>query len=335
MISATYMTGFGAAVPERIVTNAELETMVETTDEWIVSRTGIKERHVAGPGQVSSDFAALAAKRAFAATGFTPERVTHILFASSTPDSSTPPSACVLADKIGVRGAFVMDLNAACSGFVNGIEIARSLAVADPYACVLLVAAETLSHRCNWKDRSTCVLFGDGGAAVFVMGQKAGQPKESAMRAVIDDVMYSSDGSLGDLLVIDGGYSGHPYKLGDTVGPEFFVRMQGREVFKHAVRNMAGICHDILERNSLSVADVDLLIPHQANLRIIEAVGERLGISSEKVYLNVQRYGNTSAASIPLALADAIKEGVLRPGMRVLITTFGGGFTWASGLLKF
>lgn len=329
------MSGFGAYVPERIVTNAELETMVETSDEWIVTRTGIKERHVAAPGQVSSDFAALAAAKAFEGSGFAPSDITHILFASSTPDSSTPPAACVLAEKLGIKDAFALDVNAACSGFVNGIELARSLAL-DPANCVLLVAAETLSHRCNWKDRSTCVLFGDGGGAVIVTSENAAKkPKAGAPRAVISDAMFGSDGSLGDLLVIDGGYSAHPYKLGDVVGSEFFVRMQGREVFKHAVRSMAGVCLDLMNRNGLDISDIDLLIPHQANSRIINAVGERLNIDPARVYLNVQRYGNTSAASIPLAFSDALREGFLKPGMRVLITTFGGGFTWGAALLDF
>ncbi len=335
MISTLSIGGFGAYAPPTVVTNADLAKRVDTSDEWIVSRTGISERRVAEPGLAGSDLALEAAKAALARSGRAVEEITHIIYCGCTPDAVCPSAACSLGNKLGAPHVAGFDLNAACSSYVYGLTVARGIVLADPSACILLAAAEVLSHRCNWEDRSTCVLFGDGAGACLVCGKDV---RPAAAHAVPDaeliDVRISGDASLGKLLEIGGG-SSHPYTLGQPVGEEYFIRMQGREVFKHAVRSMGAICREILEANNLSVRDIDVLVPHQANSRIIEAVGDRLEVPADKVFVNVQKYGNTSAASIPLALGEALDAGVIKPGMTVLLTTFGGGFTWGAALLRF
>ncbi len=321
-------------MPSRVVTNAELSKTVDTSDEWIRTRTGIHERRMAEPGVFTSDLAAIAARKALAAAGRKPEELTHIIVASFSPDSMCPSTASRLQHLLGGKGGYAIDVNAACSGFVYGLEAAAGFIALKPESKVLLVASEILSLHCNWEDRSTCVLFGDGAGAVVVEGN--GTPADgAACKAEIETVLCNSDGSLGELLTCLGGGSRQPYALGDVIGPEYFIRMQGREVFKHAVRSMCAVCNDILEQQGLTLDEIDLFIPHQANMRIIEAVGERLKFDMNKVFVNVQKYGNTSAASIPIALAEAFETGIIKPGMRVLLTTFGGGFTWAAALIKF
>lgn len=329
MTSPCLLRGFGAYTPERILTNADLESMVETTDEWITTRTGIRQRHVVAPGQAASDLAVEAARAALVDAGLEATDLTHILVATCTPDASCPNTACIVACKLGISGVMALDCNAACSGFLYGLSLAQGLVAAQPGARVLLIASEALSLRCNWKDRTTCVLFGDGAGATIVTRDARNEGD-----AVLEDLIVTSDGSLGNLLTIGGG-TAHPYKIGDPITEEYFVSMQGRDVFKHAVRSMANVSKALLERNGLTMDDVDLVIPHQANLRIIEAVGDRLGVAAEKVFVDVQDFGNTSAASIPIALADARAKGRIAPGMRVLLTTFGGGFTWGAALLRF
>ena len=323
-----YLRGFGAYTPERILTNIDLEQLVETSDEWITTRTGIKQRHISD-GDPTSTLAAGAAEAAIADAKIERENVSHLIVASCTPDAYCPNTACIVEHKLGLKGLMALDINAACSGFLYGLSLARSILCAEKNANVIVSGAETMSTRTNWEDRNTCVLFGDGAGAV-IASTDSGEGS-----AELIDVKLSSDGSLAELLTIKGGGSSHPYKLGEQVPEEHFIMMQGREVFKHAVRSMSGICEEVLKNNGLTTEDVDLLIPHQANIRIIEAVGKKLHIPVEKVFVNVDLYGNTSAASIPLAIADARKQGVIKPGMRVLLTTFGGGFTWGSALLKF
>ena len=326
------ISGFGYYVPEKILGNADIAAHSDITDEWIVSRTGISARRILDGDMTGTDMALRAAQSALTKAGRSAGDITHILYATCTPDACCPSAACVLAAKLDIKGRMAVDCNAACAGFVNGLALADGLLARDPHALVLLVASESLSHRCNWEDRGTAVLFGDGAGAVLVTG--AAVPTSSLSGAVVD-VIVGSDGGTSGLLLISGGFSASPYKLGDQVGPDYFIRMEGGLVFKHAVRNMSACCLEILERNGLTPADVDLFVPHQANLRIIEAVGGRLGISGDKVFLNVQKYGNTSAASIPLALGEAMEAGRVRPGMRVLMTTFGGGLTWGAALLQF
>ena len=328
MPSDCYIRSFGAYVPERILTNDDLAAMVETSDEWISSRTGIKRRHILADGERVSDAGAHAAREALAEAGLTPSAVTHLLFGTCTPDQLCPSTACIAAAKLNILSrAMTYDFNAACSSFLFGLFQSRALLAVEADARILLICAEGLSRRLNWQDRSTCVLFGDGAGAVVLSNRKEGS------LARLEDVICATDGSLWELINMGGG-SARRYELGAAVEEDFFLSMQGREVYKHAVRNMAQVCRDILARNALGVEDVQLLVPHQANMRIIEAVGSRLGFPAERVFTNLSDYGNTSAASVPLALYDARKQGRMPSGTRVLMTTFGSGLTWAAALLR-
>lgn len=330
MKNNAHLRGLGFYVPERILTNADLERLVETSDEWITTRTGIKERHIAAPGEAVSDMSAHAARAALADAGMEADELTHILLYTVTPDYYTPSASCLMEEKLGIRGKVVQDVNAACSGYVYGLEMARAILCLHPEAKVLLCAAEVLTSRTNWADRRTCVLFGDAAAACVITAE---EPQPGWGRIV--DTRLSSDGSLGHLLTIKGGGSGHPYKLGAPVDEDFFLFMNGREVFKHAVRNMTAVCEEIMAANGLNRGDIDLFIPHQANLRIIEAVAKKLDVPEDKVMVTIDRYGNTSASTIGIALTEAKAQGRLGPGARVLLGVFGGGFTWASALLQY
>ncbi|MGE4538919.1 MAG: beta-ketoacyl-ACP synthase III [Desulfovibrio sp.] len=325
-----YIRGLGYYAPEKILTNADLEKIVETSDEWITTRTGIKERHIAAPGEAVSDMTAEAARRALADAGMDADELTHIFLYTVTPDYYTPSAACLVEEKLGIKGKVVQDVNAACSGYIFGLEMARAVLALHPEAKVLVAAAEVLTSRTNWADRRTCVLFGDAAAAAVV---SAGDPRPGDGRIV--DVQLSSDGSLGHLLTIKGGGSGHPYKLGDTVDEDYFLFMNGREVFKHAVRNMTTVCEELIAKNGLDIGAIDLFIPHQANLRIMEAVAKKLALPEEKVVSTIARFGNTSASTVGIALAETKAEGRLTPGCRVLFGVFGGGFTWGSALVQF
>lgn len=322
--------GLGSRIPGTLLTNDDLAKRVDTSDEWITTRTGIKERHILAKGETVMELGAVAAERALADAGLAADDVTHVLVATCTGDYITPSAACLIADRLGIKGRYALDINAACSGFLYGLETVSWLLTANPGAKVLLVAAEALSHRVNWADRSTCVLFGDGGAATVLSADDPGGKLGSLI-----DIKTSSDGSLGHLLHFGGLPESGPYTVGKAVGPEYFIQMNGRDVFKFAVRNMAAISSEVLGRNNLAVADIDLVVPHQANMRIVEAVASRLEVPEEKVYVNLPNMGNTSAVSIPLAFDDARREGRLRKGMKVLACTFGGGFTWGAALFQF
>lgn len=323
------LSGFGLYAPEKVLTNADLEKIVDTSDEWITTRTGIKERHIAAEGEAASDMAYEAGKKALDDAGMDPSELTHIVCGTFTPDSMVPSTACRVQEKLGIKGQMCVDVQAACSGFLYALQTGRGYLCLEPDAKVLVVTSEVVSRRINWEDRTTCVLFGDAsGATVLTASETEDGPR-------VIDVMLAADGSLGDLLTVNGGGSAYAYKLGEKVGPEFFVEFQGREVFKHAVRNMTEMCESILKRNGLTKADVDVLIPHQANYRIIDAVGRRFDVPEERIFINVDKYGNTSAASVPVALAEAVQTGFVKKGDLVLIPTFGGGFTWGSALIRF
>ncbi|CAM2060679.1 3-oxoacyl-(acyl carrier protein) synthase 3 [Desulfovibrionales bacterium] len=326
----TIILGMGSYLPQQILTNADLEKIVDTSDEWITARTGIKERRIATPDQATSDISMEATQQALATARIHPEELTHIIVATLTPDTYCPSAAVRLQYKLGIKNRVAFDINAACAGFLYALYIARSLVALDIQTKVLVVGADILTSRTNWKDRHTCVLFGDGAGAVIVAAQKQCQ----AM-ATIDDIILSSDGAHADLLTIKGGGSAYPLRHGEPADNDFFIQMSGQEVFKLAVRNLSTVVKDILEKNGITKADIDLFIPHQANMRIIDAVASRLGFSKEKCFTNVQHYGNTSAASIPIALVEAFATGCIRPGARVLLATFGGGMTWGAGLLQF
>jgi len=321
--------GFGHYAPERVLTNADLEKIVDTNDEWITSRTGIKQRHIVADGEAASDMALKSSMAALAQANMVPADLTHIVFATFTPDSVIPSSACILQSKMGISGQMCIDVQAACSGFLYALQTARGYLALEPDAKILVVAAEVISRRTNWEDRSTCVLFGDAsGAVVLTNGDEDERPR-------LIDMMLAADGSLGDLLTVHGGGSAYSYKKGEPVGEEYFVQMQGRETFKHAVRSMTSICEALLERHGVDKSEVSVLVPHQANWRIIDAVGRKFEIPPEKVYSNIDRYANTSAASIPVALSEAVQTGFIAKGDLVLLTSFGGGFTWGSALIRF
>lgn len=316
----------GSYVPERVLTNAELEKMVDTTDEWILTRTGIRERRIARPDEATSDMGAEAARRALANAGVSPEEVDIIILATITPDMGFPNTACFVQAKIGAKNAFCFDLEAACSGFVYGLDLARQYIGTGSARTVLVIGAEKISCITDWKDRSLCVLFGDGAGAAVVRSQPG-------HNGVLASVMRS-DGRLSDLLKLPGGGSRNPTSAETLAGGLHFMKMNGRDVFKHAVTSMTDVARLALDKAGLSVGDLKLIIPHQANLRIVSAIGERLGGAPEQYFVNLDRYGNTSAASVILALDEAVRMGRIQRGDRVLLVAFGGGFTWGATVLE-
>ena len=319
--------GIGAAAPEKILTNHDLEKMVDTSDQWIRERSGIERRHILEEGKANSDLAMLAAKRALKDSGVEAKELDCIIVATVTPDFFFPSTACQVQAKLGAVNAAVMDISAACSGFLYALIIANSLIGTQKYKNILIIGSEALSKITDWEDRSTCVLFGDGaGAAVIV--------PSDGKQGVLSSYM-KGDGRLGNLLRIPGGGSAHP-ATHETVDQRLhFIKMEGREVFKHAVRTMVDAAVHGLESAGYNAENIDLLITHQANVRIINAVAKRLKLPKEKVYINLQEYGNTSAASIPLAMNQAKAEGVLKKGTLCLLVAFGGGFTWGASLVQF
>lgn len=321
-----HILGTGHAVPERILTNAELETMVDTTEQWIVERSGIVQRHICEPGSCLSDLATAAAQQALVAANTSAEEIDLIIVGTVTADMKFPSMACLIQQKIGALNAAAFDLSAACSGFLYGLHLADSLMRTSDYRKVLVIAAEMLSSMVNWHDRNTCVLFGDGAGAV-VLGSSDGT------RGLLSSYI-KSDGNHHALLFNPGG-SQHPPTHENVDSNLATINMAGREVFRHAVVSMTDALHEALKRANLTPDDLDLLIPHQANIRIIEAIGKRFKIDSDKVYVNVDRFGNTSAASIPIALNEAINNGRIKPGDTVGLVTFGAGLTWSSCIVQF
>ena len=316
------ISGVGKALPEKRLTNADLEKMVETSDEWITKRVGIKERRIAAEGEWTSHLATRAASDALAMSGVPADQIDLILVGTSTPDTVYPSVACLVQKEIGAVNAGVLDISAACTGFVYGAGLAWGMIKSGMMKHVLVVAAEVNTSLVNWKDRDTCILFGDGaGAAVF-----------SAYVSDTEGVLsmkLGGDGQFGPLLTLpNSGCRIYPEAAGR------FIVMQGNEVFKQAVRNMADCGVSVLEQAGLTAADVALLIPHQANIRIIDAVSKRLGIPEEKVFVNIENYGNTSAATIPIALCEALEQGRIKKGDVVVIDAFGAGLTWGAMALR-
>jgi len=319
--------GTGHSVPARILTNADLEKIVETTDEWIVERTGIRTRHVKEPGQKTSDFCYEAALQALADAGLDPSQLDLILIGTVSGDMPFPATAVFIQARLGAPQAAAMDISAACSGFLYALTVADAFIAAGHYKCVLAIGAESLTAITDWTDRNTCVLFGDGAGAV-IMAPSDGR------RGVLSTYL-GADGRLAELLWMPGGGSLNP-ATHETVDRNLHnIKMAGREVFLHAVKAMGDAAERALEAAGLKPQDIDLLIPHQANLRIIEATGKRLNMPREKVYVNIDHFGNTSSASLPIALNEARRNGRLKPGMTCLMVVFGGGFTWASAVVQF
>jgi len=304
-----------------------LERLVDTSDEWIIERTGIKERHIAAPGEATSDLAFYAAKNAIEKAGLKPKDIDAIIVATATPDMFFPATACLLQDRLGARKVACVDVEAACPGFIYGLDIARGfLELKDNYRTVLVVGAETLSRIVDWNDRNTCVLFGDGaGAAVLI--------RDDSEYGILSSYL-GGDGRLANLLYMPAGGSRLPASRETVEKRLHYIKMQGREVFKYAVLGMQESSLRALKAAGISPDEVTWLIPHQANMRIIDATRERLGLPAEKVYINIQRYGNTSAASIPIALAEMEEGGVLKRGDIVLMVAFGAGFTWGATLVR-
>ncbi|MFC1554592.1 beta-ketoacyl-ACP synthase III [candidate division KSB1 bacterium] len=321
------ITGTGHAVPEKILTNLDLEKMVDTSDEWITTRTGIKERHVVSDGMTNSDLCAEAGRIALENAGINAEELDAIILGTVSGDVHFPATSCYIQEKLGAVNAVAFDLSAACSGFIYCLNVADSLLRDDRYKNILVFGAETLTRITNWEDRNTCVLFGDGaGAAVL-------QPSDG--KKGILGLYVKSDGRLTKLLMNPGHYTGKDYLDSDGNKMLPFINMKGREVFKHAVKAMEESVKKVIEQAGVSIDDIDLLIPHQANVRIIEMLADRLKMDKDKVYVNIHKYGNTSAATIPIALDETRKNGKLPDGSLCLMTVFGGGFTWGAALVRF
>ncbi len=320
------ITGSGSYAPKKVITNQDLEKLVDTSDEWIVERTGIKERRIAEKGQSTSDLAYEAGKKALKAAGLGASELDLILVATTTPDMLMPNMGCVLQEKLGAKNAAAFDIYAACSGFIYGLSVANAYIKSETYKNILLVGAESLSRFVDWEDRTTCVLFGDGAGAVVLQ-------RYSGKRGVLSTHLHS-DGSLGSLLNIPAGGASHP-ATHDTVRKRMhFIKMKGNETFKVAVRALEGAVQETLEHNKVKPEEIDFLVPHQANLRIIQAMAQRLDMSMEKVVITIHKYGNTSAASIPMALDEAVRDGRIKENHLLLFEAFGGGLTWASALVR-
>lgn len=320
------IVGVGSYVPERVLTNFDLEKMVETSDEWIVSRTGIKERRIAADHEASSDLAVRAAEKALDDAGLTAEEIDLIVVATITPDMSFPATACLVQDRLGATQAATFDLSAACTGFIYGITTAAQFISTGAYQHVLVIGVDCLSRIVDWEDRNTCVLFGDGaGAAVLA-------PVEDGYGLLSFDL--GGKGAGGDLLKVEAGGSRLPASLETVEGKKHTIFMNGREVFKFAVKVMSHSTETALAKAELNKEDIDLFIPHQANIRIIESAMKRFGLPKEKVMVNLEKYGNMSAASIPVALSEALEQGRIQHGDIVVLCGFGGGLTWGSTVLK-
>src|SRR5207253_7736742 len=319
------IAGTGSYVPAKVLTNADLERTVATSDKWIVERTGIRERHVAGPGEACSDLAVKAAERALTAAGVSAADLDLILLATCTGDYPIPATACLIQHQLGATRAAACDLSAACCGFVYALSVADAY-VKTGMRHVLIVGSEVMSAITGWTDRNTCILFGDAGGADVI--------NDSENDHGILSTHLRSDGALYDLIAVPGGGSRLPPSEKVVAERMQYIKMKGNETFKVAVRTLEGIARETLAANHLHVEDLDLYVPHQANVRILRAVAERLGLSPEKMMLNLDRYGNTSAASIPIALDEAVRQGRIKDGSLVMLGAFGAGLTWASAFIR-
>lgn len=318
--------GTGMYIPEKILTNADLERMVETNDEWITSRVGIKERHIAAPHETTSTMGTQAARQALAEAGVAPEELDLIIVATITPDVPWPATACFIQRELGAKNAACFDLEAACTGFVYGLTVAKNYIATGQARTVLVVAGETLSRITDWEDRGTAVLFGDAAGAAVLRAV----PGPAGVLATY----LGSDGSKGELLEMPAGGSRLPASHATVDARQHFIKMKGNEVFRYAARAMAEANEQVLAKAGMTIDQIDLLIPHQANMRIIEAAARLSKLPMERVYLNLAKYGNTSAATTAVALNEARRAGRVGPGSVVLLVAFGGGFTWGACLIR-
>jgi 3-oxoacyl-[acyl-carrier-protein] synthase-3 len=318
--------GTGSFAPRKVLTNQELEKMVDTSDAWITERTGIKERRICERGQSTSDLAYEASHRAIKAAGISPQDIDVIICATLTPDTAMPSLGCMLQARLHAKNTAAFDVYAACSGFVYGLSIADAFIRSGMHQTVLVVGAEALSRFTDWEDRTTCVLFGDGAGAAVVQ-------RHAGKRGILSTHLHS-DGNFGDLLHVPAGCAAHPASHDTVTRKQHYIKMKGNETFKVAVRALEDVVQEALDHNKVKPEDIDLLIPHQANLRIIQAMAKRLDMPMEKVVLTIHKYGNTSAASIPMALDEAVREGRIKENDLILLEAFGGGLTWASALIR-
>ncbi len=320
------ITGVGSYVPEKILTNADLEKMVETSDEWITTRTGIKERRIAAADEFTSDLAAKAAERAMKMAGVIAGQIDLIIVASITPDMPFPNTACLVQQKIGARRVPAFDIEAACSGFLYALEVGQNFVATRAFETVLVIGAEKLSSITNWADRNTCVLFGDGAGAAVLQHRSGAQG--------LLTTALGADGSKAGLLSMPGGGSACPASPKTIADGLHFLRMDGKETFKNAVQAMCSAANEVLTRCEVDITKIKCVIPHQANRRIVDAVGERLGATPEQLFVNLHKYGNTSAASVAIALDEAVRSGKVRRGDLILIVAFGAGLTWGAAIIE-
>ncbi len=321
------ITGTGRYVPEKVITNAYLEKIVDTNDEWIQQRTGIVERRMAAPDQATSDLCCEASKIAIADAGLKPTDIDQIIVATVTPDTIFPATACRLQDKLGCRQVPAFDLAAACSGFIYGLAVAHTTIAAGAANHILVVGAETLTRITDYTDRGTCILFGDGAGACVLSAVPNSEPG-------IIDTHLASDGSGGDLMILPAGGSLHPASHETVDQKMHYTRLQGRAVYKNAISKIVLLVNESLERCNLTLDDIKLIIPHQMNARIIESAAKHLSIPIDKIFVNLNQYGNTSAATVPMAIDQAKREGKIQKGDLVCLVAFGGGMTWASALIR-
>ncbi len=323
------IVGTGSYLPERVLSNADLEKMVETSDEWIVSRTGMKERRIAAADEFSSHMGEEASRRALAAAGIEPGAVQMVICATTTPDHAFPSTACLIQGRLGMTGAAALDIQAACSGFIYALSLAKGWIEAGLYETVLVVAAEKISSLVNYKDRNTCVLFGDGAAAAVVRAAKPGVGRG----LLVNETCLGADGLLSELVMVPAGGSAAPASQATVEAGLHYLKMDGKEVFKHAVRRMEGASKECLDRMGLKEGEISWYVPHQANMRIIEAIAKRFQVPMEKVYLTIQKYGNTSASSLGITLDELLRNEKLVDGEHLLLTAFGAGLTWGASVL--
>ncbi len=318
MTRRSVIVGTGSAMPERRVSNAELAETVDTTDEWIVARTGIRFRHIAAPHETTATLAAASAQKALAAAGMDAASIDLIILATATPDQTFPSSATKVQAMLGINDCIAFDVAAVCSGFLYALSVADAMITSGAANRALVIGSETFSRILDWEDRTTCVLFGDGAGAV-VLDAQVGD------RGILASALHA-DGRYNDLLYVDGGPS--------TTGTVGKVRMKGSEVFRHAVTNLASVLGEVVEKANISISDVDWVVPHQANLRILDATARKLGLRSDQVVITVDQHANTSAASVPLALDTAMRDGRIKPGQIAILEAMGGGFTWGACVIK-